>query len=262
MAQGVSRDRVDAGGPGPAASIPRLIMRGVRKRFGATQALGGVDLVVQAGEVHALLGQNGAGKSTLMKVLSGAIQPDAGEMEIDGARYAPAEPLDARRAGVAMIYQELSLAPHLTVAENILLGMEPARPGVVGRLGGVLDRVRCGSRRCARWKSCTIRASAPTRWWAGCRSPPSRSSRSRARWRSAAACWCWTSRPAAWPRPTPRRCSSWWLGCASRARPSSTSPTSSRRCKRVADRFTVLRDGQTRGRRRRWRRPPCPRSSI
>jgi ribose transport system ATP-binding protein len=108
-------------------------MRGVRKRFGATQALAGVDLTVQAGEVHALLGQNGAGKSTLMKVLSGAIRPDAGDLSIDGARYAPADPLDARRAGVAMIYQELSLAPHLTVAENILLGMEPARLGVIDR---------------------------------------------------------------------------------------------------------------------------------
>ena len=114
-------------------------MRGVHKRFGATAALGGVDLTVQAGEVHALLGQNGAGKSTLMKVLSGAVQPDAGDMSIDGVRYAPADPLEARRAGVAMIYQELSLAPHLTVAENILLGMEPAWPGVAARLG-VIDR--------------------------------------------------------------------------------------------------------------------------
>jgi ribose transport system ATP-binding protein len=114
-------------------------MRGVRKRFGATQALGGVDLVIQAGEVHALLGQNGAGKSTLMKVLSGAIPPDAGEMRLDGAPYAPGEPFDARRAGVAMIYQELSLAPHLTVAENILLGAEPSRGGVSARLG-VVDR--------------------------------------------------------------------------------------------------------------------------
>jgi ribose transport system ATP-binding protein len=114
-------------------AAPRLEMRGVRKRFGATQALDGVDLVVGAGEVHALLGQNGAGKSTLMKVLSGAIQPDTGDMRIDGAPYAPGEPLQARRAGVAMIYQELSLAPHLTVAENILLGMEPARLGVVNR---------------------------------------------------------------------------------------------------------------------------------
>ena len=118
---------------GVKTQAPRLEMRGVKKRFGATQALGGVDLSVGAGEVHALLGQNGAGKSTLMKVLSGAERPDAGEMKLDGASYAPSDPLEARRAGVAMIYQELSLAPHLTVAENILLGMEPARLGVVDR---------------------------------------------------------------------------------------------------------------------------------
>jgi ribose transport system ATP-binding protein len=114
----------------------------VKKRFGATQALGGVDLTVAAGEVHALLGQNGAGKSTLMKVLSGAIRPDAGEMTIDGAVYAPSEPLDARRAGVAMIYQELALAPHLTVAENILLGVEPARPGLLRLLDRAAMRDR------------------------------------------------------------------------------------------------------------------------
>ena len=102
-------------------------MRGVHKRFGATLALSGVDLTVNAGEVLALVGENGAGKSTLMKVLSGAHLPDEGEMWIDGQPYAPRNPLDARRAGVAMIYQELSLARHLSVMENILLGMEPTR---------------------------------------------------------------------------------------------------------------------------------------
>ncbi len=110
---------------------PRLEMRGVCKSFGATPALGGVDLVVQAGQVHALLGQNGAGKSTLMKILSGAIRPDAGQLRLDGQPYSPRNPLQARRLGVAMIYQELSLAPHLTVAQNIFLGMEPTRHGLV-----------------------------------------------------------------------------------------------------------------------------------
>jgi len=108
---------------------PRLEMTGVRKRFGATVALDGVDLSVSPGECHALVGQNGAGKSTLMKVLSGAHAADEGQMRIDGAPYAPRDPLDGRRRGVAMIYQELSLAPHLSVEDNIVLGVEPARFG-------------------------------------------------------------------------------------------------------------------------------------
>jgi ribose transport system ATP-binding protein len=102
-------------------------MRGIRKAFGATVAVDGVDLSVASGEVCAIVGQNGAGKSTLMGILAGAIQPDAGEMTLEGIPYRPEHPLAARRAGVAMIYQELSLAPHLSVAENILLGMEPTR---------------------------------------------------------------------------------------------------------------------------------------
>ncbi len=103
----------------------RLEMRGVRRSFGATHALRGVDLAVAPGEVMALVGENGAGKSTLMKILSGAIPPDAGEMFLDGAEYVPGNPLHARRCGVAMIYQELALTPHLSVMENILLGVEP-----------------------------------------------------------------------------------------------------------------------------------------
>lgn len=100
-------------------------MEGIRKRFGATIALAGVDLDVAPGEVLALVGENGAGKSTLMKTLSGAHQPDEGKMWLDGQPYEPRHPLDARTAGVAMIYQELALAKHLSVMENIVLGMEP-----------------------------------------------------------------------------------------------------------------------------------------
>src|SRR3954471_24041928 len=94
-----------------SSSNERLRMAGVRKAFGATKALAGVDLDVNAGEVLALVGENGAGKSTLMKTLSGAHQRDEGSMWLDGKPYAPRNPLEARRAGVAMIYQELSLAP-------------------------------------------------------------------------------------------------------------------------------------------------------
>ena len=108
-------------------------MRGVRKAFGGTVALDGVDLAVRGGEVCALVGQNGAGKSTLMSILAGAIAPDAGTMTLNGAPYAPRDPRDARQAGVAMIYQELSLAPHLSVMDNIALGVEPARQGALGR---------------------------------------------------------------------------------------------------------------------------------
>jgi ribose transport system ATP-binding protein len=111
----------------------RLQMSGIVKRFGATTALAGVDLALRAGEIHALIGENGAGKSTLTKILAGAFAADAGEIVLDGTRYAPRSPVEAHAAGVAMIFQELSLAPHLSVAENVLLGHEPTR-------GGLLDR--------------------------------------------------------------------------------------------------------------------------
>ena len=108
-------------------------MRGVSRRFGATVALDNVDLTVQAGDVHALVGENGAGKSTLMKILSGAIRSDSGSIELDGAPYLPRSPIEGRRAGIGMIYQELSLVPHLTVEENIVLGVEPTTGGLVNR---------------------------------------------------------------------------------------------------------------------------------
>ena len=109
------------------SNSPRLEMRGVRRSFGATKALKGVELSVLPGEVMALGGENGAGKSTLMKILSGALPPDEGQMFLDGSEYCPKHPLQARKSGVAMIYQELALAPHLSVMENILLGIEPTR---------------------------------------------------------------------------------------------------------------------------------------
>src|SRR3954454_752694 len=104
-------------------------MTGIHKRFGPTLALRGVDLELFPGEVHALVGENGAGKSTLMKVLSGAVAPDAGQMALEGQPYRPKGPQDARRHGVAMIYQELTLAPHLSVEANVMLGLEETRFG-------------------------------------------------------------------------------------------------------------------------------------
>jgi ribose transport system ATP-binding protein len=109
-------------------------MRGIRKTFPGVLALDGVSLELQRGEVLVLLGENGAGKSTLMKILSGALQKDAGEILIDGRPVEIEGPRHAQRLGVSTIYQELTLVPQLSAAENIFLGREPSRwPGVVDR---------------------------------------------------------------------------------------------------------------------------------
>ncbi|MEZ6146421.1 MAG: ATP-binding cassette domain-containing protein, partial [Planctomycetaceae bacterium] len=110
-----------------------LEMHDIRKSFGATKALDGVSLSVDGGKVMALIGENGAGKSTLMKILSGAETADAGTMTIEGRPYAPSGPHDALTAGVAMIYQELNLAPDLSVEDNIMLGQENSWVGLLRR---------------------------------------------------------------------------------------------------------------------------------
>lgn len=106
-----------------------LRLENMVKSFGPVKALRQVNLQVQEAEVHGLVGENGAGKSTLMKVLSGAHQPDSGTMYLNGQEYKPTSPAKGRLAGIAMIYQELMLAPHLTVEENILLGLEKTKFG-------------------------------------------------------------------------------------------------------------------------------------
>jgi ribose transport system ATP-binding protein len=111
-----------------------LQMQGICKRYPGVQALNGAALEVRAGEVHVLLGENGAGKSTLMKILSGAVRPDAGAILVDGQPVDIPHPAAARSLGISTIYQELSLVPHLSVAENIFLGKPPTRwPGIVDR---------------------------------------------------------------------------------------------------------------------------------
>jgi ribose transport system ATP-binding protein len=131
----------------PVAAEPLLRMRGIVKEFPGVRALDGVDLDVEAGEVHCLLGQNGAGKSTLIKVLAGAHRPDAGEIVWRGEPVALPSPHAADAVGIATIYQELDLVPGLTVAENIVLGHENARFGFsrqadADRLArGLLDRL-------------------------------------------------------------------------------------------------------------------------
>ena len=113
------------------SGAPLLSMLDVRKAFGGARALDGVSFDLFAGEVHALIGENGAGKSTLMKILSGAYRPDSGSMTFAGEAYAPRGPRDALKRGVAMIYQELAIAPHLTVEANVMLGQERARAGLI-----------------------------------------------------------------------------------------------------------------------------------
>src|SRR5690625_3939495 len=111
---------------------PVVALRQVSKNFGAVAAIRDAHLELYAGEAHALVGENGAGKSTLIKVLAGAHRPDRGTVEIRGESVSMSSPSDARDAGIAVIYQEPTLFPDLTVAENIFIGRQPR--GSLGRV--------------------------------------------------------------------------------------------------------------------------------
>jgi len=121
-----------------ADDMPVLRMQGICKRYPGVAALTDVRLDVHAGEVHVLMGENGAGKSTLMKILSGATRRDAGDIFVDGRPADIRTPRHARTLGISIIYQELNLIPHLSVAENISLGHAPRTP--LGQVLGIVDR--------------------------------------------------------------------------------------------------------------------------
>jgi ribose transport system ATP-binding protein len=130
-------------------SAPFWRMNGISKRYGGVRALENVGLTVQRGKIHAVLGENGAGKSTLIKIMSGVVQPDSGTMEIEGRPVRFETPADAMRSGVVSIFQELSLVPDLSVAENICAPDPPRRFGLIDRRAqrrraeGLLARVHC-----------------------------------------------------------------------------------------------------------------------
>jgi simple sugar transport system ATP-binding protein len=128
-----------ATGPAAADDVPRVEIRQVTKRYGSVHALRGVDLSLHNGEVVGLVGDNGAGKSTLVNIISGALHPTSGQILIDGEEVALKTPIDARRAGIETVYQDLALAPDLSIWQNMFLGREVMRSGPLGRLGW-LDR--------------------------------------------------------------------------------------------------------------------------
>jgi ribose transport system ATP-binding protein len=113
--------------------MPLFAMRGVSKRYGGVRALEDADLAIDGGRIHAVLGENGAGKSTLIKIMAGVVAPDEGRMLLDGEPVAFASPSDAQAAGIACIFQELSLIPDLPVADNISISDPPRRFGLIDR---------------------------------------------------------------------------------------------------------------------------------
>ena len=122
-------DRKTNGGTAdPTHATPLLTLTHATKSFGPVQALRGVSLSLHAGEAHALLGENGAGKSTLVKILAGVHRPDSGELTVDAQVRHFHGPADARAAGIAIIYQEPTRFPDLSVAETVLMGRQPIQP--------------------------------------------------------------------------------------------------------------------------------------
>ncbi|CAM3622620.1 Fructose ABC transporter, ATP-binding component FrcA [Deinococcus saxicola] len=116
--------------------------RGLVKRYGSVTAINGADFELRAGEILAVIGDNGAGKSSLIKALSGAVVPDEGQIFLDGQPVSFRSPIDARKQGIETVYQDLAVAPAMTIAENLFLGREILRPGPFARLLKIIDKKR------------------------------------------------------------------------------------------------------------------------
>ncbi len=125
-----------------AAVQPILSARGLVKRYGRVTALDHADFDLMPGEILGVIGDNGAGKSTLIKALSGAVTPDHGEIRLDGEPVHFRSPMEARAAGIETVYQHLALSPALSIADNLFLGRERRKAGILGRVFRTLDRVR------------------------------------------------------------------------------------------------------------------------
>ena len=119
---------------------PLLSARGLVKRYGRVTALDNADFDLYPGEILAVIGDNGAGKSSLIKAISGAVTPDEGEIRLDGKLVTFRSPLEAREAGIETVYQNLALSPALSIADNMFLGREIRKPGVMGSMFRMLDR--------------------------------------------------------------------------------------------------------------------------
>lgn len=124
----------------PASVTPVLSARGLVKRYGRVTAMDHADFDLYPGEILAVIGDNGAGKSSLIKALSGALIPDDGEIRLDGEVTRFSSPMDAQRAGIETVHQSLALSPSLSIADNMFLGREMRRPGVLGSVFRMLDR--------------------------------------------------------------------------------------------------------------------------
>lgn len=122
------------------AQEPILTGRGLIKRYGRVTALNNCDFDLYPGEILAVIGDNGAGKSSLIKALSGAVTPDEGEIRLDGKAVSFKSPIDAREAGIECVYQNLALSPALSIADNMFLGREIRKPGILGQWFKMLDR--------------------------------------------------------------------------------------------------------------------------